>query len=167
MVPPNISNGGRRAVFLAEFKCIDCGTHVTTYRIVNYRTIPPSMDERDLCQTCKDKRGRCMTEQDRKDARMPEEPTAEMRDVIAAEVRRFIREHSPCVGLDIYRALYAHLSKPKTKEVEVWRVEWADGDNQPRVSQFPCKGGADDWASRLPSEACGRVTGPHKQTVPA
>ncbi len=36
------------------FICTDCGIRVRTYRFVNYRTIPPSMDERDLCMACKE-----------------------------------------------------------------------------------------------------------------
>jgi len=42
-----------RALGLPEFICTGCGVHVTTFRWVNYRTIPPSMDERDLCERCK------------------------------------------------------------------------------------------------------------------
>lgn len=37
-----------------NFICTGCGTRVRTYRMWNYRTWPPSMDERDLCQNCKD-----------------------------------------------------------------------------------------------------------------
>lgn len=37
-----------------EFKCEGCGVHVTTVRFWNYRTIPPSMDARDLCRKCKE-----------------------------------------------------------------------------------------------------------------
>jgi hypothetical protein len=36
-----------------RFVCKDCGASVRTYRWVNYRTIPPSMDTRDLCDRCK------------------------------------------------------------------------------------------------------------------
>ncbi len=45
-----------------EFTCTGCGVHVTTFRWVNYRTIPPSMDERDLCERCK--RSTTMTDYD-------------------------------------------------------------------------------------------------------
>lgn len=37
-----------------DFICTGCGMQITTYRWVNYRTIPPSMDERDMCNRCKE-----------------------------------------------------------------------------------------------------------------
>jgi hypothetical protein len=37
-----------------RFVCTGCGQHVRTYRWVSYRTLPPSLDARDLCQACKD-----------------------------------------------------------------------------------------------------------------
>lgn len=37
-----------------NFICTSCGVEVQTYRWINYRTWPPSRDERDLCQNCKD-----------------------------------------------------------------------------------------------------------------
>lgn len=72
-------------------------------------------------------------------------------------------------------ALYAHLSAPpapKTKEVEVWRVEEVrpvNGGWLPVVHNFLTKAEADVHAgeSMMSSERCIRVTGPHKQTVPA
>lgn len=36
-----------------EFICLGCGAQVKDFRWVNYRTIPPSMDTRDLCPDCK------------------------------------------------------------------------------------------------------------------
>ncbi len=36
-----------------DFTCTSCGTRVHTYRWWNRRTIPPSMDTRDLCDKCK------------------------------------------------------------------------------------------------------------------
>lgn len=36
-----------------RFVCEGCGTAVRTYRWFNLRTIPPSMDNRDLCDRCK------------------------------------------------------------------------------------------------------------------
>lgn len=45
--------GDKMRAGIVNFTCTSCGTHVTTYRWINYRTIPPSMDERDLCEACK------------------------------------------------------------------------------------------------------------------
>lgn len=42
----------------ANFTCVGCGVRVRTYRIVNFRTIPPSIDDRDLCDGCKEGKGR-------------------------------------------------------------------------------------------------------------
>jgi hypothetical protein len=33
--------------------CVRCGVRVLTYRWTNYRTIPPTRDDRDLCGECK------------------------------------------------------------------------------------------------------------------
>lgn len=41
-----------------EFICEGCGVSVITYRFLNLRTIPASMDGRNLCQSCKDKADR-------------------------------------------------------------------------------------------------------------
>lgn len=38
-----------------EFVCEGCGCRVRTYRFINYRTIPPTIDERDLCFDCKER----------------------------------------------------------------------------------------------------------------
>ena len=37
------------------FICQGCGLRVRTYRWINYRTWPPSCDERDLCNACKNR----------------------------------------------------------------------------------------------------------------
>jgi len=37
-----------------QFTCTRCGASVVTYRWVSYRTIPPSVDVRDLCEVCKE-----------------------------------------------------------------------------------------------------------------
>jgi len=68
-----------------------------------------------------------------------------------------------------YRALYAHLSAPRTKEMEVWRVEYVSCDGYPKINTKDCKVLADDEADRLRVIGCQciRVTGPHKQQVPA
>lgn len=41
-----------------EFTCEGCGIHVLTFRWINYRTFPPSIDLRNLCSTCKEESGR-------------------------------------------------------------------------------------------------------------
>ncbi len=43
------------AVHDVRFTCTGCGIKVRTYRMWNFRTIPPSMDTRDLCMACKEK----------------------------------------------------------------------------------------------------------------
>lgn len=66
-------------------------------------------------------------------------------------------------------AASAHLSTlPQTKEVEVWRVEFWDVG--PCINQRTSYAGALDRQSELVAGGharCIRVTGPHKQTVPA
>lgn len=75
----------------------------------------------------------------------------------------------------LYANLYAHLTKPATKIVQVWRVEWAErltGDREwrprsvgPFIEKRMAEGCAGDLAeSKL--NACIRVTGPHDQEVP-
>jgi hypothetical protein len=80
---------------------------------------------------------------------------------------------------EAYAALYAHLTAPKTKEVEVWHCESAvrlEGRGwSPHISAHDTKQAAEESAAILangskPPErefTCIRVTGPHKQTVPA
>jgi hypothetical protein len=36
-----------------NFICTGCGVGVRTYRYWNFRTFPPSRDDRDLCNECK------------------------------------------------------------------------------------------------------------------
>ena len=99
---------------------------------------------------------------------MPEHPDPEalrlMRVACEAE------SYSPAqAAYEAYRALYAHLSRPATKEVEVWRVEYAQR-TLPFSASFHTSREADEYlvtVARWPDVACIRVTGPHKQTVPA
>lgn len=64
----------------------------------------------------------------------------------------------------------AESTLPKTKEVEVWRVEYAHW-NGPRIAQVDTEGAAHSFAEHLRDagrdHTCIHVTGPHKQTVPA
>jgi hypothetical protein len=73
-------------------------------------------------------------------------------------------------------AAEAHLATlPRTKEVEVWRVEWVDQGYDgamwtPCCAAFKSKIEADAQAHRLAEKAmhkCIRVTGPHVHVVPA
>lgn len=75
----------------------------------------------------------------------------------------------------LHRALYAHLTKPKTKEVEFWRLEFAQrhftGAWQAEQEVWPNRefldGRADEMREDTAKFACIRITGPHKQQVPA
>lgn len=75
----------------------------------------------------------------------------------------------------IVAALRAHLTAPKTKEVDVWHVEWAEQVNcfpPPESWEAECRAfrdreAADAFAKAHAGRPCIRVTGPHKQTVPA
>ena len=44
------------------FTCKGCGARVRTFRFINYRTIPPTVDESDLCSRCKEGEERAMTD---------------------------------------------------------------------------------------------------------
>lgn len=101
--------------------------------------------------------------------RLPAEPTRETRDVLATAFRRALHGNSLCIGLDIYRALYAHLTKPATKEVEVWRVEYATAQSGPHCLTFTTEGDARRQAESMRGGIahCIHVTGPHKQEVPS
>lgn len=64
----------------------------------------------------------------------------------------------------------AESTLPKTKMVEVWRVEWAGAGNSiPMIEQFGALLEAEDFANgrRVAGRKCIRVTGPHQQEVPA
>lgn len=58
---------------------------------------------------------------------------------------------------------------PRTKEVEVWRVEYTS-NHVPNVVQFDTRKRADEWVRGVQGVsyvACVKITGPHLQTVPA
>lgn len=71
-----------------------------------------------------------------------------------------------------YKALYEHLTKPKTKMVDVWRVEYVK--RIPGTADDPCaitylnRADAERRAAELPDFycTCVRVTGPHQQEMP-
>lgn len=56
---------------------------------------------------------------------------------------------------------------PRFKEVDVWHVEYAQGG--PSIALYTTESGAHAYADHLKkcSAFCVRVTGPHKQRVPA
>lgn len=63
----------------------------------------------------------------------------------------------------------AESTLPKTKLVEIWRVEFAQ-DKNPHSASFGSRHDADVYAQTVscwPATACIRVTGPHEQEVPA
>ncbi len=84
--------------------------------------------------------------------------------------------------ITVYRALHAHLSKPATKEVDIWRVEYAFQAAPNSHSPLTWRAGSSSYegqyakpsaqsrAAEMEAEperfACVRVTGPHKQKVP-
>ncbi len=114
-----------------------------------------------------------MTNDERK-ALMPEEPTPEI-----LHAMHLGYNHTHGSGYErmagVYRALYAHLTAPKTKEVEVWRIEYVwkprgVGPWEPTVAQYATEEMARSHGHGLglgDNAACIRVTGPHKQMVPA
>lgn len=73
----------------------------------------------------------------------------------------------------IVAAARVHLDTlPRTKMVEVWRVEWAyqgrNGDWDACCETQFTKAQADEFAASLKHHcACIKVTGPHQQCVPA
>lgn len=74
---------------------------------------------------------------------------------------------------DIYNALRAHLAKP-TREVDVWRVEYAEASPDGYIpscethdTAAEAESAARNFHLSAPAYECIRVTGPHKQTVPA
>lgn len=79
----------------------------------------------------------------------------------------------------VYNSLLAHLTKPKTKMVETWHVEYCDVSGEPvewHVDPRSTKEVAENVAAQLALDAdenrkryyaCIRVTGPHQQEVPA
>ncbi len=99
---------------------------------------------------------------------MPEEPTQEVADLMWRAATN-CGQSGTLYMLAAYRALYAHLTRPKTKEVEVWHVEYANTLQMAALALRDNKILADDEANRLHcmGMTCIRVTGPHKQTVPA
>lgn len=116
------------------------------------------------------------------DPRLPKEPSALAIDAMIGGPRcdRF-GELLCSQWEDAYRALYDHLTspnkktKPKTKMVEVWRVEWVQyPDNWKPFSQSEGEGEASrlwaeeraEWLRKRPHYTCIRVTGPHQQEIP-
>lgn len=102
------------------------------------------------------------------DAKQLEEAIEHVQRVLAwtytdAEVRRHLNV--------LLAAAEAHLATlPKTEEIEVWHVEWADGDIPHIDDPYLSREMAERGARIRQDEGRGqhiRVTGPHKQTVRA
>jgi hypothetical protein len=101
---------------------------------------------------------------------LPAIPPADAFEAMRAQVPG----HGAATTQFIYQALHDALTAPKTREVEVWHVEytvWAcENGWQPRIEV--CGDGVIAEARALKmrelnGKSCIRVTGPHKQTVPA
>jgi hypothetical protein len=108
---------------------------------------------------------------------LPEEPSeAALNAMMAAIVVPTAPWDKPGAAYPkMYRALYAHLTKPRTKEATVWRVEWAFKDPhtgcwRPAGRNEATEVEANKYAQRLRdgaiSVACISVTGPHLQSIP-
>lgn len=109
--------------------------------------------------------------------RLPEEPSDASLIAIEAILEKAmpldpdVRYHEPRARA-CYRALYAHLTKPATKTVQVWRVEFSRNWN-PEIKNFRSERDAHAFVEALerepkgPTFSCIRVTGPHEQEVPA
>lgn len=80
----------------------------------------------------------------------------------------------------IYQAVFNSVTKPETKTVEVWRVEWCakdmGGRYVPIAAHYPSELAAQaqetlleriQRAAQPDGPACIKVTGPHQQEVPA
>lgn len=107
--------------------------------------------------------------------RMPEEPSDEILTIMREAPLKSGDADDDCqpewgkrIMRASYRALRSHLTKPATKEVEVWHVEYAGSHGEPGINVKSCRVLADDEADRLRVVGCSciRVTGPHKQQVP-
>lgn len=100
--------------------------------------------------------------------RLPKEPTTE---AIAAMVRR---SSTPLDMQAVYRALYAHLSKPATKMVEMWEVRYAfyhSGKWLASSTVYPsretCESFQRDHEPDTQQYACWSIVGPISREVPA
>ena len=97
---------------------------------------------------------------------------------LRSAIERVLAITGPNASDDLYRICKAAESTlPRTKMVEVWRVEYAkrwptfDGAEwMPCVYQYMSRSMADDTATGIAKDAwpktCIRVTGPHMQEVP-
>lgn len=103
---------------------------------------------------------------------MPEEPSEEMATALRVGWYSFPGGSKGADWKAAYRALYAHLTAPKTTIIEVWRVEYCAG-RAPMCEAAQSRSEAEARAERRRREAdemdwrCIRVTGPHWQEVPA
>ena len=86
-----------------------------------------------------------------------------------------VKQHERSYVERIRARLCAHMAKPSTKEVDVWRVSYAKrhhvtGQWLPEEQSWPAEAHVHMLAAQLACEkgvACICITGPHKQTVPA
>ncbi len=105
--------------------------------------------------------------------RMPEKPTEEMM-MILWRAFNSRAQYQGTAAMNAYNALRAELLKPKTKEVEGYRVEYSKRFGGKWFPQIMDVLYCDESAARMVAQhltdqglLCIRVTGPHKQEVPA
>lgn len=81
---------------------------------------------------------------------------------------RFHRSLTSCDDLELL-ADAAESTLPKTKMVDVWRVEWATSTGIVFAQHFTMENNAHIHARNLREDGmdCIRVTGPHMQEIPA
>lgn len=98
--------------------------------------------------------------------RIPAEPTKELHEIFKRAGHGWMFEFGAFAAG--YRALYAHLTKPKTKTIEVWHVEHCV-EGVPAVTVRLTRASADRTAenARDLGDTYIHVTGPHTQEVPA
>lgn len=83
------------------------------------------------------------------------------------QMKMWMPKHPAAVWANAVLAA-AESTLPKTKMVEVWRVEWCAGQ-QPHSQTFLWRDTADHVAENLRGHrecSCIRVTGPHMQEIP-
>lgn len=107
---------------------------------------------------------------------LPQEPS----EALVSAIWRIICDstgHPRADAEQILAAIRADISRPKTKTVEVWRVEYAvknqSGEWVPQGIHYRTEAAARDqgkhllWGHSKSALECIRVTGPHTQDVPA
>ena len=106
--------------------------------------------------------------------RLPAEPSADALAAMVKLLERSMYSGAPKAAYEVHRALHRHYTAPRTKTVEVWRVEFAckvDADaneawlpvTRTFMNERSARDAAGDFSGRY---ACIKVTGPHQQEIP-